>query len=116
MKEYYEATRKKPQTVGEFLKKTSDRNYASDQICKHNMKEGTTKLKIVGDKIHSRYDDGGYAPVSMSYNPNMELNALNAIRMFISNSVSLSPSIWQLYEMRRSEEKKLLESKPTFGK
>lgn len=109
MKGYYEATRKKPQTVGEFLKKTSDRNYASEQIYKHNMKEGTTKLKLTGDKIYSN-SGNGYAPVNIRYDSNMEFNALTAIRMFTSTSVSLAPSIGQLYEMRRTQEKEFLQS------
>ena len=110
MKGYYEATRKKPQTVGEFLKKTSERNYASDQIYKHNMKEGTTKLKMTGDTIYYK-SGGGWTALNMLHDPIMEMNALEAIRMVTpTRSHSIYPSLAQIYTVRRADESAILQN------
>ena len=110
MKGYYEATRKKTQTVGEFLKKASERNYASAQIDQHNMKEGTTKLKMVKDTIH--YKDGsGWTALNMLHDPIMEINALEAIRMVNpKSSHSIYPTLAQIYEVRRADERAILQN------
>jgi len=110
MKGYYEATRKKPQTVGEFLKKASERNYASAQIDQHNMKEGTTKLKMVKDTIHYQ-NGGGWTAFNMLHDPIMEMNALEAIRMVTpTRSHSIYPSLAQIYSVRRADERAILQN------
>ena len=110
MKGYYEATRKKTQTVGEFLKKASERNYASAQIDQHNMKEGTTKLKMVKDTIHYQ-SGGGWTAFNMLHDPIMEMNALEAIRMVNpTRSHSIYPSLAQIYSVRRADERAILQN------
>ena len=100
----------KLQTVGEYLKKTQDRNYAFDQIYKHNQKSDVTKLKLKGDTIYQQHGNG-YTPVNISYSSSTELNAVNAIREVNSGfRVSLAPSLAQLYELKQIKEKDILQS------
>ena len=100
----------KKQTAISYALWAQDRRHAVNQICQHNMQEGTIKLHLTGDTIYHQ-SSNGYTPVSIHYDSSMEMNALKAINMFASTKPnSLYPSLMQMYTVRRADERVMLQN------